>query len=61
VEESESGLRCGKTVRCVHGAYFLAYCLALGSPVDPAEPAVLVDSHGGISHFLCEPAGRCIT
>jgi hypothetical protein len=38
VEEGESGLRCGETVRCVHGAY----CLARGSPVDAAEPAVLV-------------------
>jgi hypothetical protein len=42
VEEGESGLRCGKTVRCVHGAYFLAYCLARGSPVNPTEPAGLV-------------------
>jgi hypothetical protein len=41
-EEGESGLRCGKTVRCGHGAYWLAYCLARGSPLDPAEPAVLV-------------------
>jgi hypothetical protein len=28
VEEGESGLRCGKTVRCVRGAYCLTYCLA---------------------------------
>jgi hypothetical protein len=41
VEEGESGLRCGKTVRCVHGAYCVAYCLARGSPVDLAELAVL--------------------
>jgi hypothetical protein len=42
VEEGEAGLSCGKTVWCVHGVYCLAYCLARGSPVDPAEPAVLV-------------------
>jgi hypothetical protein len=45
----ESGLRCGKTVRCVHGAN----CLARGSPVDSAEPAVVGMICDVASHTSC--------
>jgi hypothetical protein len=49
VWDGESGLRCAKTDRCVHGAY----CLARGSPVDPAEPAVVDMINDVASHTSC--------
>jgi hypothetical protein len=58
VWEGESGLRCRKAVRCVHGAY----CLARGSPVNLAEPAVVGTICEVASHTSCvKIAGRSVT
>jgi hypothetical protein len=49
VWEGESGLRCGKTVWCVYGAY----SLARGSPVVRDKPAIVDMIHDVASHTFC--------